>query len=194
MRRILPFALAALLAGCVASPPPQPLTTLPSGYLSGVGDPTRGAILQAAAAFARPAALHGRPDAAARAVMALEHIAVAVPNDQMYRAFNPLVALELARGRDEVRGLIGIAPGAAPQAVIDALAVASEALRAGDRARAARALPPAVAPDSARTLAALDALPPAPVAARAASWAQAELMALDRRGDDDPLRRLRMTP
>ncbi|MFN6953863.1 MAG: hypothetical protein ACK4PG_03605 [Acetobacteraceae bacterium] len=190
MRRILPIALAALLAACVAAPP-QPTTTLPSTHLFGAGDPTRGAILQASAAFARPSALHGRPDAAARAVMALEHIAVAVPQDQMYRGFSPLVSLELPRGRDEVRGLVGIAPAAEPQAVIDALSAASEALRAGDRAGAARALPRDVAPDAARTLAALDALPPTPVAGRATAMAYSELMALDRQGDDDVIRRLR---
>jgi hypothetical protein len=190
MRRILPIALSALLAACVAAPTP-PVTTLPSGYLAGIGDPTRGAILSAAAGFGRPAALHGRPDAAAQVVMALEHIAVAVPHDQMYRGFNPLVALELPRGRDEVRALLGIAPGAAPQAVIDALFAVSEALRAGDRARAARALSPDIAPDAARTLAALEALPVAPVAARATARAYSELMMLDQRGYDDILRRLR---
>lgn len=184
MRRILPIALAAVLAACVAAPAPQPTTTLPSGYLLGVGDPTRGAILSAAAAFGRPTALHGRPDAAARAVMALEHIAVAVPNDQMYRAFNPLVGVQLGQGRDEVRGLLGLVPGAAPQAVINALFAASEALRAGDRAGAARALPREVAPDAARTLAALDALPAAPIAARATAWADAELRSLDQADDD----------
>jgi hypothetical protein len=189
MRRILPLALAALLAACVAAPP-QPVTTLPSGYLFGAGDPTRGAILQASAAFARPAALHGRPDAAARAVMALEHIAVTVPNDQFYRGFNPLVFEELPRGRDEVRRLLGIAPGAAPQAVINALAAASDALRAGDRAAAARALPPDIAPDAAATLARLDALPAAPRAAWATARASAELTALDQQDDDGPIRRM----
>lgn len=191
MRRILPIALAALLAACVAAPVPPPVATLPSGHLAGLGDPTRGAILAAAAGFGRPSALHGRPEAAARVVMALEHIAVAVPHDQMYRGFNPLVALELPRGRDEVRGLIGVSHGAAPQAVIDAMFAASEALRAGDRAGAARALPRDIAPDAARTLAALDALPAAPVAARATGMAYSELMMLDRRGDDDMVRRLR---
>ncbi|MCS6932318.1 MAG: hypothetical protein NZM27_08930, partial [Acetobacteraceae bacterium] len=162
MRRILPIALAALAAACGAPPPQQPPTTLPSGYLLGIGDPTRGAILEASAGFARPSALHGRPEAAARLVAALEHIAVAVPNDQMFRPFNPLVSLELPRARDEVRGLVGIAPAAPPQAVIDALYSASRALRAGDRAGAARALTPDVAPDAAATLARLNALPDAP--------------------------------
>lgn len=191
MRRLLPIALATTLAACVAAPVPQPATTLPSGYLFGIGDPTRGAILEASAAFARPSALHGRPDAAARAVMALEHIAVTVPQDQMYRAFSPLVSLELPRGRDEVRGLLGIAPGAAPQAVIDALFAVSAALRAGDRAGAARALPPEIAPDASRTLAALDALPAAPLAALATARAYSELMALDQQGDDVMIRRMR---
>jgi hypothetical protein len=190
MRPVLSLMLALFVAACAAGPgvPPQPVTTLPSGYLLGAGDPTRGAILQASFAFARPARLHGRPDQAARAVMSLEHIAVAVPNDQTYRAFSPLVGVQLAQGRDEVRGLLGIAPDAPPQAVIDALSASAEALRGGDQAAAARALPRAVAPDPARTLAMLDRMPPAPVAARATTAADAALRALDQSDDDGILR------
>ncbi len=188
MRPILSLMLALLVAACVAAPAPQPLTTLPSGYLFGAGDPTRGAILQASFAFARPARLHGRPDQAARAVMSLEHIAVAVPNDQSYRAFSPLVGVQLAQGRDEVRGLLGIAPDAPPQAVIDALSASAEALRGGDQAAAARALPRTVAPDPARTLAMLDRMPQAPIAAQATTAADAALRALDRSDDDGILR------
>jgi hypothetical protein len=188
MRAIPPLLLVLLLAGCVAAPAPQPLTTLPSGYLLGAGDPTRGAILQASFAFGRPSRLHGRPEQAARAVLSLEHIAVAVPNDQAYRAFSPLVGVQLARGRDEVRGLLGIAPEAPPQAVIDALSASAEALRVGDQAAAARALPRAVAPDAARTLAMLDRMPPAPVAAQATMAADAALRELDQ-SDDDGIRR-----
>lgn len=192
MRPVLSLLLVLLVAACVAAPsaPPQQATALPSRHLFGAGDPTRGAILEAAFAFARPDALRGRPEAAARAVMALEHLAVAIPNDQMYRAFNPLVALELAAGRDDVRRLLGIAPGAPPQAVIDSLSAASEALRAGDRAGAARALGPAVASDAAATLVRLDAMPFSAAAARATARAQAELSAMDQ-SDDDVIRRLR---
>lgn len=190
MRRILPILFTALLAACASDatltpPPAQPTTTtLPTGHLRGIGDPTRGAILAAAPAFARPAALRGRPADAARAVMALEHIAVMVPQDPAFRGFNPLVGVQLPQGRDEVRGLIGIAPGAAPQAVIDAMFAVSEALQAGDRAAALRALPAEVAPDPARTLAALDAMPRAPIAARATSAANRELTAPERSGRD----------
>jgi hypothetical protein len=174
MRRLLPITLAALLAACAAdvAPPAQPTTpttTLPTAHLRGIGDPTRGAILATSPTFSRPARLRGRPADAALAVMAL-------------RGFNPLVGLQLAQGRDEVRGLIGIAPGAPPQAVIDAMFAASEALRARDRAAALRALSPEVAPDAARTLAALDAMPATPIAARATTAANTELRLLDQSG------------
>jgi hypothetical protein len=182
MRRFLSFILVLLVAACAAGPgvAPQQATTLPTRNLLGAGDPTRSAILQAAAAFRRPAALQGRPDAAARAIAMLEHLAVTIPADQTFRAFNPMVAVELAQGRDEFRRLLGIAPGAAPQAVINAMLATSEALGAGDRAAAARALPPGVAPDAAATLARLDALPDVPIATRGTARAQSELMDLDR--------------
>jgi|YNPMSStandDraft_1061717.scaffolds.fasta_scaffold43265_1 hypothetical protein len=195
MRCALPIALAAVLAACVAAPsspvPPGGPTTLPSRHLFGIGDPTRGAILEAAFAFGRPRALHGRPEAAARAVAALEHIAATVPVDQLYRPFHPLVFEELPSGRDEVRRLLGIAPAAPPQAVIDAFSAAAEALREGDRTRALAALPPAVVPDPAATLARLAALPEAPTAALATARAQSELLALDRQDEDGTIRRLR---
>jgi len=187
MRRLLPITLAVLLAACAAdvAPPAQPTTpttTLPTAHLRGIGDSTRGAILATSPTFSRPARLRGRPADAALAVMALEHIAVMVPIDPAFRGFNPLVGLQLAQGRDEVRGLIGIAPGAQPQAVIDAMFAASEALRARDRAAALRAFSPEVAPDAARTLAALDAMPATPIAARATTAANTELRLLDQSG------------
>lgn len=174
--RALPAALP-LLGGC-AGPggAPIPSAVLPPDAVEGVGDPTRAAILNTAYAFNAPASLYGRPDEAARAVANYEHLAVEIPTGPRWRYFSPLVGLELQRGLGDVRQVVGIAPGAPPQPVIDALYAALRALRAGDSEAAQRALSPPLFPaGGAATLARLAALPPLPRAGFAAALAAREM-------------------
>ncbi|MBW8268916.1 hypothetical protein [Caldovatus aquaticus] len=177
---VLPsLLLLATAAGC-ALPPPPPSAVLPPDAVQGAGDPTRAAILHAADAFSSPARLAGRPEEAARAVAEVEHLAVELSTGPRWVGLSPLAGLRLQEARAELRGVLGIPPDAPPQAVIDQLYAASRALRAGDPARAAAALSPAVFPaGGSATLARLAALPPLPRTASATAFAYQEMVRSD---------------
>ncbi|HYI85166.1 MAG TPA: hypothetical protein VEX11_18410 [Acetobacteraceae bacterium] len=177
-RAFLRSSLVALplLSGCAGAGAPIPSAALPPDAVEGAGDPTRAAIINTAYAFNAPASLAGRPDEAARAVANYEHLAVEIPTGPRWVGFSPLVGLELQRGLGEVRNAVGIAPGAPPQAVVDALYAAFRALRAGDAETARRLLAPPLFPAGGEaTLARLAALPPLPRAGFAASLAAREM-------------------
>lgn len=182
-RPMLPAALCALLAvaGCAPAGPPGPTATLPPDAVEGAGDPTRAAIIGAAYVFGSPGSVAGRPDAAARAVAQYEYLAVEIPTGPRWVGFSPLAGLELVRGREEVRNAIGIAPAAAPQAVVSSLYAASRALRAGDQAAAERILSrPEFQSGGTGTLQRLAALPLLPRANTATSLTANELNRQDR--------------
>ncbi len=177
-RRVLRGLLAALplLGGCAGAGVPIPSAALPPDAVEGAGDPTRAAIIGAAYAFNDPASLAGRPDEAARAVANYEYLAVEIPTGPRWVGFSPLAGLELRRGLEDVRNAVGIAPGAPPQPVVDALYAASRALRVGDAEAARRSLSPPLFPAGGEaTLARLAALPPLPRAGFAASLTAREL-------------------
>ena len=170
-----------VMAGCAPAGPPGPTATLPPDAVQGAGDPTRAAIIGAAYVFGSPGSVAGRPAEAARAVAQYEYLAVEIPTGARWVGFSPLVGTELVRGREEVRGAIGISPAAPPQAVIDALYTASRALRAGDGAAAERILAaPLFQPGGSATLQRLAALPLVPRANVATSLAASELDRQDR--------------
>ncbi|MFC3124233.1 hypothetical protein ACFOD4_04100 [Pseudoroseomonas globiformis] len=171
----------ALLAGCAAGGPAPPSAVLPPDSVQGAGDPTRAAILNTAYAFNTPSALAGRPDEAARAAANYEYLAVEIPSGPRWIGLSPLAGLELRRGLAELRGAIGIAPNAPPQAVVDALYAAFRALRGGDPAAARAALnPPLFEPGGEATLARLAQLPPMPRVGFAASLTEREMNRQDR--------------
>ncbi len=183
-------ALAILLmVGCApggAGGPEPTYAVLPPDAVVGAADPTRSAILNTAYAFASPANLAGRPVDAARAVANFEYIAVELPTGPQWREFTPTLAGQLEAGRAELRNVVGIAPGAPPQAVIDSLYAASRALRAGDRVAAERILAsPAFTAGGEATIQRLAALPPVPLVNVAASKAQAELIRKDQQGREN---------
>ncbi len=174
--RGLLVALPLLVGSCAGVGAPIPSAVLPPDAVEGAGDPTRAAIINTAYAFNAPASLAGRPDEAARAVANYEHLAVEIPTGPRWVAFSPLVGLELQRGLEEVRNAVGVAPGAPPQPVVDALYAASRALRAGDTEAARRPLSPPLFPAGGEaTLARLAALPPLPRAGFAAAFAAREM-------------------
>src|SRR5688500_15483814 len=107
--------LVAMLAGC-AQPGPQ-------GTGSGAG---------------AGATRAGRPADAARAVGQLEYLATEMPSGPRWREFDPTVGPALQQARQEERAILGIAPQAPPQAVIDALYGTARALQAGDTVAAQR--------------------------------------------------------
>ncbi len=178
LRRML-LALP-LPGGCAGFGAPIPSIGLPPDAVEGAGDPTRAAIIGAAYALSDPASLAGRPEEAARAVANYEYLAVEIPTGPRWVGFSPLVGLELRRGLEEVRNAVGVAPGAPPQPVVDALYAASRAMRAGDAEAARRALSPPLFPAGGEaTLARLTALPPLPQAGFAPSLAAREMSRQD---------------
>jgi hypothetical protein len=176
--------LAALAAACTPGPSfsPRDWVSLPPDAVVGAGDPTRSAILNTAYAYGTPASLAGRPAEAAVAVAQLDYLASEITFGPRWREFDPTVGLLLQRARGEVRGYLGIAQDAAPQAVIDTFYTASRALRANDRVAAERILAPPVVPNAGQTLARLAAMPLLPIANQATTRAAQEL---DRMGRID---------
>lgn len=150
---------------------------LPQDPQHGFADPGRQAILNTAAVFAAPSSLAGRPAEAALALAQAEFLAVDLGADARWVSFSPIAATQYADARAEWRAATGIAPGAAPQPVVDGLLAARGALQQGDRSGAERALTaPAFPGGGAATLARLAALPGLPRTAIAASAAQRELL------------------
>lgn len=113
-----------LLAGCALAPP-EPPVALPPLAARGAPAPTTAALRGAAEAFAAPQRLWGRPALAAIAVAQLEYIAVELPSGRWGDI--GMAAPSLLAARQEVRGALGIASTAPPQAVIDALVAAASA-------------------------------------------------------------------
>jgi hypothetical protein len=181
LRLLLPAL--PVLAGCVPAGPPPPSVGLPPDAVEGAGDPTRAAILNTAYVFGNPASVAGRPAEAARAVANYEYLTVEIPTGPRWVGFSPVVGLELRRGLEDVRAATGIAAGAPPQPVVDALYAAARALRAGDAEAAERILAPPLFPaGGAATVARLAALPPLPRAGFATSLAAGEMNRLDQDG------------
>lgn len=176
-RKTLPAALLALgLVGCAGLTPPE-TASLPRGYITGAGDPTRGAVFAASGVFARPAQLQGEPAEAARALATMEYIAVALPQDPLMTIrLDGMTELQLLAARREWRSALGVPQSAPAQGVIDGLFVASAALAANERRVAGAALSPTLfpaGPDA--TLGRLAALPPLPQTVLAAEMARRSL-------------------
>lgn len=173
-RRILAPLAMLLGTGCAADPAAE--------WLGGVGDPVRGAALNAPRLLGDTARWQGQPARAALAAVQLEFL------DQQFRT-NPrymhdvsggtLNALRL--GRAEMRQAIGIAPDAPAEQVMAQLRDAAAALDAGSPARAEAALSgPTFPAGGPATLARLSRLPFLPRVSEAAGAANAEIARFDR--------------
>lgn len=170
--------LMLLLAACAVPPAPTPVMLPASALPEGVGDPVRGAILASAFVFGQPSSVAGNSGAAAAALGQVEFLAVELAGPR-WIGLDGLVVPMLARARDEIRTTFGFAP-IPPQAAIDALFGAAEALRINDTAAATRALTPLAPGAEAETLARFAALPPLPATAQATARANGALMQRER--------------
>jgi hypothetical protein len=180
MRRIATLVALLPLVGCAMAPVPQ--VALPADAVVGAGDPTRAAIIGSAYAFASPATMEGRPDAAARAAAQVEYLATEIPGGARWVGYDPLIGQELLAARDELRLALGVAPNAPPQAVVNALYDASRALRSGDPAAAALALPGPMFHDGPTTLVRLGDLPPLPRTRLATALTNQEFLRVEQDG------------
>lgn len=174
-RRTLTHGLLPVLAGCAIDPD--------APYLGGIGDPVRGAALNAPRQFGDLSRWNGDPAGAARAVADLEFLADALASDPIWAPqVQPTVLIQLRQARREARSALGVAPGAPGDGVAQALRTAATAIGAGSMARAEAALStPAFTAGPRRTLDRLAALPRLPRAAEAAGAVAAELERIDRR-------------
>jgi len=174
MMKLPAASLLLVLAACAVPPAPTPVTLPTSALPEGAGDPVRGAILSSAFVFGQPSSVAGNPGAAATALGQVEFLAVELAGPR-WIGVDALVVPMLAQARDEIRATFGFAP-IPPQAAIDALFGAAEALRRNDPAAATRALAPLAPGAEAATLARLVALPPLPLTAQATARANRVLM------------------
>jgi hypothetical protein len=168
-RRLLPL-LALLLPACTNDPSG-------GGYLLGLGDPVRGAALNAPAMLGDTSRWAGNPAGAARAAVQLEFLAEAFQNDPRYAPeASGAVQHSLRLGRAEMRQAIGIAPDAPAEPVMGQLREAAAALDGGSQARAEAALSGPMFPGGGvATLARLGVLPRLARVSEAAGAVNAEL-------------------
>ena len=166
MRYLTVAALLGALAACGPLPPPPDTGQLPVGTFAPNGlDQDVPAIETAKYAFAVPARTRNNPLAGAQAALALEYIAGELNTGGRWVHVSALTKMELLRGRRAMHVAVGIAPDAPSQVVIDSLAAASTALRAGNEAAAAHALEiPAFPNGGAATIKILSNLPYIPMA------------------------------
>jgi len=166
-------ALALVLTGCGTAPPSASLYGQP---LESFGEPTRTAIFNTSFAFSSPANLDQQPADAALAIAQAEHLAVELAYGPRWRQFSPLVPAAFESARPEWRAALGIAPGAPPQQVINAMFQARRALQQDNLVDARTALSgPIFLEGGQATLARLASLPALPRTNYATSAAEGEL-------------------
>jgi hypothetical protein len=130
--------LAAALCGCGAIQPPPDTAQIPAwGTLVWPGE--FGAILHAQWAWAEPARTHGLPAQGALAVAEVDYLAGDLSSNPVWVG-SSLARLRMLQARADVRALLGIAPDASSQSVVDAMLAVRVALDAGDRQKAVDAL------------------------------------------------------
>lgn len=171
----LTFLALPLLAAC-ASQPPVDTARLPRDAVLGAGDPARSAVFSTNAVFGSRTPAAGQPAEAARAIAQMEFLAVDLPQNNTLSSPSATLVPDLTTARTEWRGVLGIAPDAPAQPVINALFAASRALDAGQPDAAASALPSDIfRKGGAATVSQLAALPRLPRTAMAAATAQQSL-------------------
>jgi hypothetical protein len=173
-----------LLAGCGTLPPRQPQLTLPpSALVNPLTDPVRTAVLASAYVFGHPSSLQGDPGGVAEALARYEFMTVELDVAPRWIGLDPLVIVMLQRGRAEARAAFGFRQDVPPQQAVDALFDTAAALRAGDGAQALASITPLSGAAGAETaIERLAALPRLPLAAAAATNAQAAMLRPDRGG------------
>jgi hypothetical protein len=152
--------LFLLASACSMTAPGPPTPQLPAGLYGIYEDNDVGAINLSSWAFALPQRTFNDPIDAIKAVIAIEYLADELTVSPRWIGMSPFAKQEMLDARAEVRRLLGIAPDARPQTVIDALLTAILKLQKGNPAEAARALdaPPFSLPPG-QTLQLLASLP-----------------------------------
>jgi hypothetical protein len=120
MKTLLALLLPWLaIAACTVQPPPD-TATLPFGAF-GTMDNDVAAANQASWAFAVPARTLNNPVDAARAAAGVDYLAGALSSNPRWIMVSPLTRQEMLQARADVRQVLGIAPDAPSQFVVEAL-------------------------------------------------------------------------
>jgi hypothetical protein len=156
------FLLSAAVAACGVIPADN-TARMPLNQFGGPVLNQNQAIGLSSWALKNPATTRGNPELAARAIAAEDWLAGQDMLAGNFGSYQPVNEVPWGELRREVRGAIGVAPGAPSQVVVDRLLAASEALHAGDKAGAeAQLQSPVFSLGADGTLAALANLPPFP--------------------------------
>ena len=140
--------------------PPADTARLPPGALGASRDPDMAAIEQSSDAFASASQTYGRPGEAARAAAAVDYLGGALNASPRWACLSGVARTQILQAREELRRVLGVAPGTPSQAVVNELLRAADALADNDPAAAERALsPPAFRAPPADTLRLLGNLP-----------------------------------
>jgi hypothetical protein len=178
MRYLTPYAMTTVLAlaGCASAMPPVNLAQVAPGAFESNGDNDVAAINLASWALALPSRTQDRPEEGARAAAAVDYLAGELSYSPRWAFMSPITKIQMLQARDEVRAVLGVAPGAPSQLVVSALLTTANALQSGNRTAALMALSAPVftkGPD--QTLAAVTNLPRLPIANVATQHASIEL-------------------
>jgi hypothetical protein len=153
------------LSACAAVRASAEPATLPPGVFGVYENNDVGALNQSSWAFAMPQRTRDNPIDAARAVIAVEYLADELHDNPRWVGMSETSNGSMVRARTDTRRVLGIAPNASPQLVVNALPRLTNALRAGDQAAAMQALGASVFTlPSAQTLQILSNLPYIPSA------------------------------
>jgi hypothetical protein len=157
--RLIALLACLTLSACAAATPPPDTAQLPFGTF-GLLDNDVGAANLASWAFASPARTRNDSVDAARACAAVDFLAGELSSNPRWVTLSPLTKQEMLQARADVRHVLGIAPNAPSQAVVNALLQFASAWQAGDRQTAMRALgSPVFTVPSQQTLQILNNLP-----------------------------------
>ena len=133
--------MCSAIAGCGLATPPPDTAIAPPGAFGSNGDSDIAALNLSSWAFSSSSNLRNRPVEAARAVAAVDYLGGQLSSSPRWAGLSPIVAGEMLQARQQVRGVLGIAPNAPSQVVVSSLAGYAAALSPnGNPAQAAQYL------------------------------------------------------
>ena len=161
MRSSIQCALLCLsIAACTTPAPEQRAAQLPAGLYGIFEDNDIGAINLSSWAFAVARRTADDPLDAVKAVIAVEYLADQLNVSPRWIMMSPFAKQEMRQARADVRRVLGIAPDAPSQDVVNALLRVAASLQAGNHDDALRVLnPPLFSLPAAQTLQMLTNMP-----------------------------------
>src|SRR5271166_4126929 len=140
MRRAAVLACVALLSGCALATPPPDTARVPAGAFGGFTDPDTAAMNLAQWAWADPSRTRNDPVDGARAVAAVDYLGGELTTGPRWVYMDPIIPVQMQQARAALRKIVGIAPNASSQAVVNSLLAFAGAYDAGNRPAALAAL------------------------------------------------------